>query len=748
MSIIDSIQLSGSSYDVRDKSATTVVSLTQQEYDALPSSAKTANILYNITDATAGDLTQYWTSAQTQSAITEATSGKVETSAITSAVTSASTDSEIPTAKAVYDAIPTGGTGGGKAISAGTNISVTTGETADTINCTLPITANSSVFNTISVGEGSGGGSYNTLIGANVRCDTNYGHNVFVIAKNGGNSATGSWVNGSQNVIIGCINDGYLNFNMQSFNTSNSVVIGGGGISTDKNNSVAIGYKANVSGTTKTNINNQLTIDTSNQVYIYNKDNTEMICLQDSLGGGGVDSGTVQTMIDESISGKVDTSTYTAYTAATDSALASKADTATTYTKTEVDNAITAATSTKQDTLVSGTSIKTINNESILGSGNITIQGGGGEVSSAITSGDTNAVESKAIWSAVTYDVSINETLEFDNTYAATNYPSGCNSVTFTSNDGVALPIGDYVFTSGGSEVAKLTSTVISWWPPEVGWTSSDPKLTYVVAEGNSAVTASYSELASDIDGVTVPSAFTSAYTATASGENHLWINENTYRKDEVYNKSEINVLSGIVDTKLDATAYTPTVVDLRLNSGSTNPVQNQVLYDQLEIPVETTETTLTFDSNNYSTNYPNGCKRLKIETQNTFWSQIYLTTRDEITSTYYGINWANTDGNSLTVSMSSGLTEAGATYIINGKTIELSYPTLSDIEFVYAIYLTTGEVVKAVEVNSTTTLKDQVVANTTALGGLSLIKLTESEYAALVTKDPNVLYVVIPDPS
>lgn len=58
-------------------------------------------------------------------------------------------------------------------------------------------------------------------------------------------------------------------------------------------------------------------------------------------------------------------------------ALASKADTATTYTKIETDNAITAATSTKQDTLVSGTNIKTINNQSILGEGNIDIQGGG-----------------------------------------------------------------------------------------------------------------------------------------------------------------------------------------------------------------------------------------------------------------------------------------------------------------------------------------------------------------------------------
>lgn len=62
------------------------------------------------------------------------------------------------------------------------------------------------------------------------------------------------------------------------------------------------------------------------------------IKLQDHLGGGGgsgITSGEVQTMIDNSISGK-------------------------------------------QDTLISGTNIKTINNISLLGSGNIDIQGGGG----------------------------------------------------------------------------------------------------------------------------------------------------------------------------------------------------------------------------------------------------------------------------------------------------------------------------------------------------------------------------------
>lgn len=50
----------------------------------------------------------------------------------------------------------------------------------------------------------------------------------------------------------------------------------------------------------------------------------------------------------------------------------------------QVEDQITAVTSTKQDTLVSGTNIKTINNESILGSGNITIQGGSGGTSNII----------------------------------------------------------------------------------------------------------------------------------------------------------------------------------------------------------------------------------------------------------------------------------------------------------------------------------------------------------------------------
>lgn len=66
--------------------------------------------------------------------------------------------------------------------------------------------------------------------------------------------------------------------------------------------------------------------------------------------------------------GKFDPTQYYNKTA-TDNLLANKADTATTYTKTEVDTALAG----KQATLVSGTNIKTVGTNSLLGSGNIAL---------------------------------------------------------------------------------------------------------------------------------------------------------------------------------------------------------------------------------------------------------------------------------------------------------------------------------------------------------------------------------------
>lgn len=87
-------------------------------------------------------------------------------------------------------------------------------------------------------------------------------------------------------------------------------------------------------------------------------------------------------------------------------ALANKQDKGNYALKSDLDNLATkeelatkadaSALSTKQDTLVSGTNIKTINGNSLLGEGDITIQGGG-TVDTAMSATSENAVQNKVI---------------------------------------------------------------------------------------------------------------------------------------------------------------------------------------------------------------------------------------------------------------------------------------------------------------------------------------------------------------
>ena len=104
---------------------------------------------------------------------------------------------------------------------------------------------------------------------------------------------------------------------------------------------------------------------------IFNADNYYTKSQTDSaIAAYTYDKATIDQKVAEG--GTFDPSLYYDKTA-TDNLLANKADKATTYTKTEVDNAITAATSTKQDTLVSGTNIRTVGGHSVLGNGNIVL---------------------------------------------------------------------------------------------------------------------------------------------------------------------------------------------------------------------------------------------------------------------------------------------------------------------------------------------------------------------------------------
>lgn len=140
---------------INNISGTATVELTQAEYDALVSAGTvSANTYYIITDATPIDISNYWTSAQTQSAITASVSGKASQSDLETVSGQVANKQDTLVSGTNIKTINNesllgsgnidiqGGGGGGKAVSGGTNISVTTGETADTISCDIPILVN------------------------------------------------------------------------------------------------------------------------------------------------------------------------------------------------------------------------------------------------------------------------------------------------------------------------------------------------------------------------------------------------------------------------------------------------------------------------------------------------------------------------------------------------------------------------------------------------------------------------------
>lgn len=91
------------------------------------------------------------------------------------------------------------------------------------------------------------------------------------------------------------------------------------------------------------------------------------------------------------LSGKLDTATYNSEKASFET----KENAAATY-QVKGDYATTAQLNSKQDTLVSGTNIKTINGNSLLGEGDITIQAGG-TVDTEMSNTSENAVQNKVI---------------------------------------------------------------------------------------------------------------------------------------------------------------------------------------------------------------------------------------------------------------------------------------------------------------------------------------------------------------
>ena len=203
-------------------------------------------------------------------------------------------------------------------------------------------------------------------------------------------------------------------------------------------------------------------------------------------------------------------------------ALESKSDTATTYTKTETDNAITAATYTKQDTLVSGTNIKTINNQSILGEGNITIEGGGG----------TSYEAGRAI------DITSNR-ISLDLPISA---GTGTNALIYNSTINAAS--GDYAHAEGEYTTANGISSHAEGYNATASGDGSHAEGSLTTASGSFSHAEGHNTTANGI------SSHAEGYNATASGEgSHAEGNSTIAKNKSEHASGQFNVSSSASTT-------------------------------------------------------------------------------------------------------------------------------------------------------------------------------------------------------
>ena len=317
----------------------------------------------------------------------------------------------------------------------------------------------------------------------------------------------------------------------------------------------------------------------------------------------------------------------------TNTLLGGKADTATTYTKTEVDNAITAATSTKQDTLVSGTNIKTINNTSLLGSGNIDIQGGGGG--------------GKAIEAGRGISITTGETADT----VSFNLPISADSNTYI-NAGV-------------------------------GNTNNNTVLNILIGSGNTAFNGNSGNITGG--------------TAIGFGNQVGYIGTGGFSRSYSFAFGYDNKIQG---GHSYAIGY-----NNNIGSGTVNSKDNSFLIGY------------------YNTCSINGDSRGNY----IFGNYCTVTKSDEFALGKYNAS-------------NNGSTDADKTFfsIGNGTSTSARHNAF-EIRQNGDIYCSDG--------TNDVKLQDTITAtasNTTALGGLSLVKLTQAEYDALATKDNSTLYVIV----
>ena len=274
----------------------------------------------------------------------------------------------------------------------------------------------------------------------------------------------------------------------------------------------------------------------------------------------------------------------------------------------------------KQDKLVSGTNIKTINNQSILGSGNISIEGGGSAVvvDSALSDTSENPVQNKVITARVTSiesslaskanasDVPTKVSqLENDSQYQTkANLDTALADYAKTSDVNSKNTLQDTAIQNNADAIATINQTLeskadTSAIPTKVSQLENDSD--FVTSTEVSTNYATKTELASKANASDIPTKTSqlendSTYQTKANLDTALEsyaktsdVNSKNASQDEAIQSKQDKLISGtniktinsqslLGEGNISIEAGSSITVDNALSTTSENPVQNKVI--------------------------------------------------------------------------------------------------------------------------------------------------------------------------
>ena len=236
----------------------------------------------------------------------------------------------------------------------------------------------------------------------------------------------------------------------------------------------------------------------------------------------------------------------------------------------------------KQDKLVSGTNIKTINNQSILGSGNISIEGGGSTVvvDDALSDTSENPVQNKVITTRVT---SIESSLasKANASEIPTKVSQLENDSTYQTKANLDTALADYAKTSDVNSKNTLQDTAIQNNTDAIATINQ----TLATKADTSAIPTKVSQLENDSTYQTKANLDTAlesyAKTSDVNSKNALQDEAIQGKQDKLVSGTNIKTINNqslLGEGNISIESGTSITVDSALSTTSENPVQNKVI--------------------------------------------------------------------------------------------------------------------------------------------------------------------------